>query len=71
MPVVAKPMAGIPVWASMIRATASKSKPVMAGMGVPAMAMNRGCSSRAAPEMSRVSFSSSPITASSSVRAEM
>ena len=71
MPVVAKPMVGMPVRSSMTFATASKSKPVMAGMGVPARAMNLGESSPAAVTMSEISFSSSPRMASISLRAEM
>ena len=71
MPVVGKPKLGMPVRCSMTEATASKSKPVIVGIGVPAIAMNFGFSTSAASTMSLMSFSSSPIMASISLMPEM
>jgi len=71
IPVVGKPKLGIPVLCSITEATASKSKPVIVGIGVPAIAMNAGLSTSAASTMSFMSFSSSPIIASISLRPEI
>ena len=63
-PIIVKPNAGMPVRFSTTDATALKSVPIIMGMGVPAMAMNRGFSCSAAETMSEMSFSSSPMMAS-------
>ena len=71
IPVVGKPKLGMPVLFSITEATASKSKPVIVGIGVPAIAMKAGFSTSAASTISLMSFSSSPIIASISLMPEI
>ena len=68
---VAMPKVGIFVSFSIILAIPLKSVPIIMGMGVPPMQINLGWRFFAASTISRTSFPSSPITASSSDNADI